>query len=100
MTGARSDNAAVTLERFGWQPGICYLTVFNQSETRQKATVTLTALAQPSTCRDLVRGTEVTWRDKRTDIELDADDVCVLAFEGPYVGDVLAKDAAVVAPVE
>jgi len=100
VTGARSDNAAVTLERFGWQPGICYLTVFNQSETRQKATVTLTALAQPSTCRDLVRGTEVTWRDKRTDIELDADDVCVLAFEGPYVGDVLAKDAAVVAPVE
>jgi hypothetical protein len=100
VTGARSDNASVTLERFGWQPGICYLTVFNQSETRQKATVTLTALAQPSTCRDLVRGAEITWRDKRTDIELDADDVCVLAFEGPYVGDVLAKDAAVVAPVE
>ena len=29
--------------------------------------------------------------DKRTDIELDADDVYVLAFEGPYVGDVLDK---------
>lgn len=84
MTGARSDNASMTLERFGCQPGTCYLTIFNHSETRQQATVTLTTLAQPSTCRDLVRDTAVTWQDKHTEIELDAGDVCVLALEGVY----------------
>ena len=67
------DNAAVTLERVLLAARHLLSDGLNQSETRQKATVTLTALAQPSTCRDLVQGTEVTWRDKRTDIELDAD---------------------------
>ena len=95
VTGARSDNAAVTLERFGWQPGLCYLTVFNQSEARQRAVVTLTALAQPSACRDLVRDAAVTWQERRTTVELDAGDVCVLAFTGPYNGDVLAEDVRV-----
>jgi len=99
VTGARSDNASMTLERFGCQPGTCYLTIFNHSETRQQATVTLTTLAQPSTCRDLVRDTAVTWQDKQTAIELDAGDVCVLALEGLYMGDALPDDLEV-APVE
>ena len=61
--------------------------------------MTLTTLAQPSTCRDLVRDTAVTWQDKQTAIELDAGDVCVLALEGLYMGDALPDDLEV-APVE
>ena len=62
---------------------------------RQRAEVTLTALAQPSACRDLVRDAAVTWQERRTTVELDAGDVCVLAFTGPYNGDVLAEDVRV-----
>ena len=94
LTGAVSDNASVIVERFGWQPGVCYLTVFNLAETRQKAVVTLTALAAPGACREQVSGAEVVWKDKRWEVELDAGDVRVLEFDGPYRGDVFAPDVA------
>ena len=88
LTGAVSDNDAVIVERFGWQPGLCYLTVFNLAETRQKARVTLTALAAPTACRERVTGAALAWKDKRLEMELDAGDVRVLEFSGPYSGDV------------
>jgi len=86
LTGAVSDNKAVIVERFGWQPGVCYLTVYNLGNSRQKAALTLSALKVPHVCRELVAGGEIEWRDKRTEIELDAGDVRVLEFLGPFLG--------------
>jgi hypothetical protein len=83
LTGAVSDSESVIVERFGWQPGVCYLTVYNLGEARQKAAVSLTSLTVPNACRDLVTGGEIVWKDKRTEIELDAGDVRVLEFTGP-----------------
>ena len=100
LTGAVSDNASVIVERFGWQPGVCYLTVYNLSETRQNAVVTLTALAVPSSCHDRVTGAAITWPEKRAAIELDAGDVRVLEFAGPYTGDVLDVETVRIGPVD
>ncbi len=83
LTGAVSDNESIIVERFGCPPGRSYLTVYNLAETRQKATVTLTALTAPGVCREQVTGGEITWKDKHTPIELDAGDVRVLEFAGP-----------------
>ncbi|MDX9866594.1 MAG: hypothetical protein RBT78_01590 [Kiritimatiellia bacterium] len=94
VTGAVSDMPDVIVERFGWQPGLCYLTVYNLAEAPRKAVVSLTALAQPAACRDLVRGGEVVWTGKRADFDLEAGDVRVLEFTGPYTGDVLAAGVA------
>lgn len=98
LTGAVSDNASVIVERFGWQPGLCYLTVYNLADTRQKAVLTLTSLAVPHACRDCVTGTAVAWEEKRADMELDAGDVRVLEFTGPYRGDVSHDDTVQVEP--
>ena len=86
LTGAFSDNESVIVERFGWQPGICYLTVYNLSDSRQKATLTLTALKTPRACHELVAGGEISWKEKRTEIEFDAGDVRVLELHGPFQG--------------
>ena len=78
LTGAASDNEAVLVERFGSVPGACYLTVFNLSETRQRAGITLTALPSDKACRELVKGGEIAWQDKRAALELDAGEVRVI----------------------
>ncbi|HRU19556.1 MAG TPA: hypothetical protein P5125_04290 [Kiritimatiellia bacterium] len=95
VTGAVSDTPDVIVERFGWQPGLCYLTVYNLTEAPRKAVIALTTLAQPTVCRELVRGGEVVWSEKRASFDLEADDVRVLEFKGPYTGDVLNADSAV-----
>ena len=92
LTGAVSDNASVIVERFGWQPGLCCLTVYNLAETRQKAVVKLTSLSVPLTCRERVTDAVFVWKDKRVEIELDAGDVRVLELMGPYAGDVLETE--------
>ncbi|MEI7945267.1 MAG: hypothetical protein WCJ02_01160 [bacterium] len=78
LTGAVSDNTSVIVERFGAQPGPCYLTVYNLGDTRQKAMLTLTTLKAKGPCRELVSQGEVVWRNKQTEIELDAGDVRVI----------------------
>jgi hypothetical protein len=78
LTGAVSDNEAVIVERFGALPGPCYLTVYNLSETRQKVRLTLTKVKAGSPCREQVAGGAIAWKDKRTEIELDAGDVRVI----------------------
>ncbi|MDD4101494.1 MAG: hypothetical protein PHU80_02535, partial [Kiritimatiellae bacterium] len=78
LTGASADTTDVIVERFGCQPGTCYLTVYNLTEARRKTTVTLTGLVQPAVCRELVTGAEVTWQEKRAAFELEAGDVRVL----------------------
>jgi len=100
LTGAVSDNASVIVERFGWQPGLCYLTVYNLSETRQKAGVTLTSLSAPGTCVERVKGGAVAWKDKRAEFELEAGDVLVLELKGPYTGDVFSGDPVKVEPAQ
>jgi hypothetical protein len=86
LTGAASDNAAVAVERFGAPPGACYLTVFNGSDTRQRAALTLTALSAEGACREWVTGGEVIWRDRRAEVELDAGDVRVIGIGGAPSG--------------
>jgi hypothetical protein len=86
LTGAVSDNEAIIVERFGWQPGTCYLTVYNVGDTAQKAAVTLTTLTAPRACRELLTGSEVVWKDKRTELSLDAWDVRVLELTSPFQG--------------
>jgi hypothetical protein len=78
LTGAASDNEAVIVERFGNLPGPCYLTVYNLSETRQKAGLTLTNVKAVSPCREHVAGGAIVWKDKRAEVELDAGDVRVI----------------------
>ena len=79
LTGAVSDNENVIVERFG-NKGLCYLTVFNLEESTQKVTLRLTGLVSSGTCRDLVNGTDVHWKNRKTVFELPAEDVRVLEF--------------------
>jgi len=76
VTLARSSDPKVYLERFGvgrpW-----YLTVFNDSPQRRTATITLTEKA-PAASRELVSGRAIAWKDGKTTISLDAEDVAVI----------------------
>lgn len=78
LTGAVSDNEAVIVERFGSLPGACYLTVYNLSETRQTAMLSLTTLAAPETSHEWVAGGEIVWKGKRAQVALEAGDVRVI----------------------
>jgi hypothetical protein len=86
LTGAVSDSEEVIVERFGWQPGFCYLTVYNVGNAKRNALLTLTTLNVPAACRELVAGGVVVWKDKRAHFELEAGEVRVLEFTGPTQG--------------
>ncbi|MBN1846515.1 MAG: hypothetical protein JW810_12570, partial [Sedimentisphaerales bacterium] len=73
VTGARSSNEAVHLERFGDS----YLTIYNDADSPQEATITLEAAA-PKTCRDLVANRQISWQNRQTTLTLAAGDVAVL----------------------
>ncbi len=98
LTGAVSDNEAVIVERFGWQPGLCFLSVYNLAETRQKAVLTLTSVNAVGPCRERVTGTTVTWKDKRAELELDAGDVRVIELAGAFLGDEPKAEVITVVP--
>ena len=55
ITGARSSDEHVHIERFG-DGETRYLTVFNDSPDRRTATISLDAKAPPATSRELVSG--------------------------------------------
>ncbi len=76
VTGARSSDEHVHLERFG-TTGTRYLTVFNDSRQPRTATLTLELKAAESG-RELVRGNAVSWSGGKTRITLDGEDVAVL----------------------
>jgi hypothetical protein len=80
VTGARSSDPKVYVERFG-EPAARYLTVFNDSPTRRTAKITLEGPA-PSQSRELVRGGEVMWKDGQTILTLDGEDVAVIELHG------------------
>ncbi len=76
ITGARSGDEHVHIERFGDQ-GTRYLTVFNDSPERRDTTITL-SLKASETSRELVRGKRVSWTSGKTTVALDPEDMAVL----------------------
>ena len=78
VTRARCDDEHVYVERFGAADrGGRYLTVFNDSPERRTVTVACEdAAAAPG--RELLRGQTVAWRDGRTTLSLEAEDVAVI----------------------
>ena len=76
ITGARSGDEHVHIERFGDQ-GTRYLTIFNDSPERRDTTITL-SMKTSATSRELVRGKSVSWTGGKTTLSLDGEDVAVL----------------------
>ena len=76
ITLARSSDEQVHLERFGDGPAR-YLTVFNDSNRRRTATITLEHDA-PSTSRELVSGRELAWNNRSLTLSLDGEDLAIL----------------------
>ena len=73
ITSARSSDDRVHVERFGER----YLTVFNDSHERRAATITLEGI-KPQSSRELLSGRTIDWRDGKTALTLDAEDVAVV----------------------
>ena len=69
----RSSDEKVYVERFGER----YLTVFNDSPEKRTVTLTLEGLA-PRPGRDLLTGRNVNWRNSRTTLTLEGEDVAVV----------------------
>ncbi|MCX5646358.1 MAG: acetylxylan esterase [Phycisphaerae bacterium] len=75
ITRARSSNKAIRIERFGDQ----YLTIFNDSDQSQEATITAEMdISGPTP--ELVSGRNLDWREKKAMITLAAEDVAVLGL--------------------
>jgi dienelactone hydrolase len=76
ITRAASSNRNIQIERFGDQ----YLTVFNDSNQQQEATVT-TEMDIKGPAPELVSGRNLDWREKKAMITLAAGDVAVLRLQ-------------------
>jgi len=76
LTKARSSDARVYVERFGER----YLTVFNDSPERRTATITLDTDA-PGSSRELVTDKPVAWREGKTELTLEPEDVAVIEHQ-------------------
>jgi hypothetical protein len=76
ITGARSSDPRLHLERFG-DMGTRYLTVFNDSRERRSASIVL-EWKTPQSGRELVTGENLSWVGGKTTITLQAEDVAVL----------------------
>jgi hypothetical protein len=79
VTGARSSDPRVHVERFGPRPGpppTSYLTVYNDSDAPRTATITLDGA--PASCRDVLRDAPVELPASGLRLTLDAGDVAVL----------------------
>ena len=75
ITLARSDDEHVYVERFGDR----YLTVFNDSPERRTATVRLELEGDlPASSSELVTGQSISWRDGKTTLTLEAEDVALV----------------------
>jgi len=77
LTGVKSDNPQVIVERYGTK----YLTVFNLSDQPQKVTITLTKFPQPASCNELVHGGTVVWQNKTATFEIGPEDVRLLEMK-------------------
>jgi len=76
ITLAHSSDDRVYVERFGDK----LFTVFNDSAERRTISVTLDRSA-PKASRELTNGRTVTWRDRRTELTLDGEDVAVIEID-------------------
>ena len=76
ITLARSSDEFIHLERFGAGPAH-YLTVFNDSNRRRTATITLEQ-GSSATSRDLVSGREVSCKNGHVELSLDGEDLAIL----------------------
>jgi len=74
VTGARSSDPTVYVERFGNR----YLTVFNDGPENRTATITLEGAVSAASCRDTVTGRELAVRNSRLEITLPGEDVAVI----------------------
>lgn len=72
VTGARSSDECIHLERFGR-----YLTVFNDSQQQRTATIALDSRSSASS-RELVGGANISWNDGKTSLTLDGEGVAVM----------------------
>jgi len=73
ITGARTDKERVYVERYGER----YLTIFNDTDRQQDATISLDA-ATTGPVSDLVTGRTVTFQDEKATLTLGPEDVAVL----------------------
>jgi len=73
ITLARSSDRHVYVERFGDR----YLTVFNDSLERRTMSIKLEQ-DTPKTSRELIHGRTITWRNQRTELTLDGEDVAII----------------------
>jgi hypothetical protein len=76
ITGARSSDERVHIERFGDQ-GMRYLTIFNDSPEHRTAAIVPDSKA-PATSRELVSGRVISWSGGKTILPLDGEDVAIL----------------------
>jgi len=76
VTRARSSDPKVYVERWGTR----YLTLFNDSDRKASAAITLEGPA-PAKSRDLVSGADVAWQDGRATIDLGPEDVALVDLE-------------------
>jgi hypothetical protein len=72
ITGARSSDARVHIERFGKR----YLTVFNDSDAPRTAVITIDL--DPRSSRELISDTAIQWTNRRTSLALEPEGVAVL----------------------
>jgi hypothetical protein len=81
LTQARSSDEKVYVERFG-AGRVRYLTVFNDSPGPRTATISLEGPA-PAAGRELVGGGQIDWRDGKTTLRLEGEDVAVIELRLP-----------------
>ena len=74
ITRARASDSRVYVERFGER----YLTVFNDSPQRRVVTIVLEGM-KPRSCRELLSGRTMEWREDKATLTLEAEDVAVFA---------------------
>lgn len=83
LTQVASDNAALAVERFGTPPGVCCLTLFNDSKKEAAtALLTQTLLPGPLTVRDLVSGQALDWPASGLRLTLPPEEVRVFEIVG------------------
>jgi hypothetical protein len=73
VTLAHSSDDRVYVERFGDK----LFTVFNDSAERRTISITLDRTA-PKASRELIYGLTITWRDQRTELTLDGEDIALI----------------------
>ena len=76
VTLARSSDSRVYVERFGDK----LFTVFNDSPERRTVRIELDG-HNPTSARELVRGRAITWRNRRTSLTLEGEDVAVIQMD-------------------